>query len=125
MSNVKRFRGILENECRFQGEIVADPVFQGDYAFMTLRTTYLNRDGNGQFVEVDVDVPLMVEPDGPINVVRSNVKAQRQMLVKGHYKTWQAAGSTHHAFVVKQLKLGSKPFEGGNERQGNVPPLPH
>lgn len=122
MEQKKEFRGIEDNDCRFEGKVIEDPVPSGDFMFMKLRTTYLSKDANGQFVDKDVVVPLMVEPGGPVNVVQNHVKAGRHLLVKCHYMTYEANGAPQHMFVVKQLKLGHRPYEG--PPQGNTPPLP-
>ena len=110
------------NHVLFQGEVTVDPQINGDYAFLTLRTSYVQRDPNGQFVEVAQDVPLMVEPGGPFNVVNQHIKAGRKLAAWCHYKTWEAGGSQHHAFVVRKFDLGDKPYEG--PAADKIPPLP-
>jgi hypothetical protein len=122
MAEKKTWRGIQINSATFQGEITSDPVFNGDYAFLTLRTIILQRDPNGQITEIDQDIPLMVEPSGPVNVVKSHIKAGRKLHATCHYKSWQAQGSLQHAFVVRKFDLGDKPYEG--PASGNTPPLP-
>ena len=119
----KKWKGITNNFALFQGEIVADPVFNGDYAFMTLRTIVVQRDANGQIVEVDQDIPLMIEPGSPnLKVVRDYVKAQRKLQAWCHYKSWESGGAPQHAFVVRKLDLGDKPYEGPPAE--STPPLP-
>lgn len=120
----KVFRGILDNECRFEGKVIADPVQSGEYFFLNLLTTYTHKDANGQFTEMDIEVPLMVEPTGPVNVVRDHVRAERHLLVKCQYRAWVANGTPAHAFVVKQLKLGHKPYDGPPRGNDGTPPLP-
>lgn len=116
-----KWKGIQINHCQFQGEIVLDPVFHEDHAFLTLRTKILQRDQNGQFVEVEQDVPLMVEPSGPVNVARKFIQAGRQLMAWCHWKTWEAGGAMQHAFVVSKFDLGHKPFE---EQAASTPDLP-
>lgn len=118
----KKWRGIQMNHSLYQGEIIADPQIQGDYAFLTLRTVYTQRDANGQYTDIDVDIPLMVEPGGPLNVVTRFIKAGRKLAAWCHYKTWEANGAQQHAFVVKRFDLGDKPYEAPENQ--NVPPLP-
>ena len=74
MAEKKAWIGIKINHCQFQGVIVADPVANGDYTFLTLKTSYSYQDPNGQYVEIDQDIPLMVEPNGPVNVVETTSK---------------------------------------------------
>lgn len=113
MSEKKTWKGILMNHAMFQGEIVADPVFNGEYGFMTLRTSVIQRDANGQITEVDQEVPLMVEPGSPnVKVVRDFVKAGRKLLAWCQYRSWTGQQGLQHAFVVARLVLGDKPYEG-------------
>lgn len=124
MSEKKAWKGILTNHAQFQGEIIADPVFNGEYAFMTLRTSVVQRDANSQIVEVDQDIPLMVEPGSPnLKVVQNFVKAGRKLLAWCQYKSWDGGNQgPQHAFVVGRLVLGDKPYEG--PAAGTTPPLP-
>ena len=39
MPETKEFIGIEDNECVFQGKVLADPQINEGYAFMTLRAT--------------------------------------------------------------------------------------
>jgi len=122
MAEKKSWRGIQTNMAVFQGEITADPVFNGDYAFLTLRTVVVQHDPNGQFTEVDQDIPLMVEPGGPTNVAKNHIKTGRKLQAWCHYKSWSASGAIQHAFVVRKFDLGDKPYEG--PAPGSIPPLP-
>jgi len=123
MAEKKQWRGIQMNHSLYQGEIITDPQINGDYAFLTLRTVYTQRDANGQYVDIDLDVPLMVEPGGPLNVVDRFIKTGRKLAAWCHYKTWQDAnGVQQHAFVVRKFDLGDKPYEGPAKQ--DVPPLP-
>lgn len=115
------WKGIRTNHCMFQGEIVADPQFNGGHAFLTLRTSCLQKAG-GSFDEADQDVLLMVEPGGPVNVVEKHIKAGRKLQAWCQYKSWEANGVMQHAFIVRKFDLGDKPFEG--ESGNGVPPLP-
>lgn len=120
MSEKKSWRGIQSNFALFQGEIISDPVFSEEYGFLTLRTTNVQRDQNGQIVEVDQEVPLMVEPGGPINVVKNHIKTGRKLQAWCAYKSWVSQGATQHAFVVKKFDLGDRPYEG--PPAGSAPP---
>jgi len=119
----KKWKGITNNFALFQGEIIADPQFNGDYGFMTLRTIILQRDANGQFVEVNQDIPIMIEPGSPnLKVARDYIKTGRKLQAWAHYKSWETDGVTQHAFVVRRIDLGDKPYEG--PPSGSTPPLP-
>jgi hypothetical protein len=122
MAEKKVWRGIQSNFSLFQGEIVSDPVFNGDYAFLNLRTVVVQHDTNGQFTELDQDIPLMVEPGGPINVAKNHIKAGRKLQAWCHYKSWEAQGNKHHAFVVRKFDLGDKPYDGPSVGSVPLPP---
>lgn len=123
MAENKTWKGIRVNSCQFQGEITSDPTFNGDYAFLNLKTVIIQRDANGQIVEVDQDIPLMVEPGGPTNVVKNHIKAGRKLMAWCHYKSWNAQDALQHAFVVRKFDLGDKPYEGPPAE--STPPLPN
>lgn len=120
MTEKRKWRGIQTNFSLFQGEIVDDPILHNGYAFLTLRTIAVQRDANGQIVEVDQDIPLMAEPNSPnVTVIEKYVKARRKLQVWCYYKSWENQGK-QHAFVIKNINLGDKPYEGASE----IPPLP-
>lgn len=115
----KTWRGIQVNFNIFQGEIIEDPTIVGEHIFLTLRTVYLARDNNGQFVEMDQNVPLLVEPEGPTNVARNYIKKGRKLVAWCHYKSWNTDQGLQHAFVAKRFDLGDKPYVAPD-----APPLP-
>jgi hypothetical protein len=119
MAGKKVWRGIQNNFALFQGEVVSDPIFYNDYAFLTLRTIVVQRDTNGQIVEVDQDIPLAAEPGSPnIKVLREYVKAGRRLQVWCHYRSWELDGEMRHAFIIRKIDLGEKSFEA----QSSTPP---
>lgn len=122
MSDKKTWRGIQINKSEFQGEIIEDPIINGEYAFLKLRTIAVQRDANNQFVELDQIVPLMVEPGNLVNVVQKFVKTGRKLHVDCQYKSWEAGGAQHHAMVVSRLLLGDKPYEADVEGAVPLPP---
>lgn len=118
----RKWRGITTNFAVFQGEIISDPTFNGEYGFLTLRTIATQRDANGQIVELDQDIPLMIEPGSAnLRVAREYIKTGRKLQVWCHYKSWESNGTPQHAFVVRKIDLGDKPYEGQNN---GTPPLP-
>jgi hypothetical protein len=114
MAEKRKWVGITQNDCVFQGEIIADPQESGEFLFMTLRTLITDRDANGQYTDTPVDVLIMAEPGSPQqNTIRNYVKAGRKLLARCNYKTWvDAAGAQQAAFVVRGITLGDKPYEG-------------
>lgn len=121
----KSWKGIRVNFAQFQGEVVSDPVNDNGYVFFTLRTKDVNRDPNGQYVELDLDVPMMVEPNGPTNTINNHVKIGRKLMAWCTYKNWLNGDTQCHAFVVKNVDLGDKPYEGpadgGGQQRHNGP----
>jgi hypothetical protein len=89
---------------------------------MTLETSVVQRDANGQFTELDQAVPIMIEPGGPVGVVQHIMKG-RKLAVRGHYKSWSVNGTPNHAFVAEKIDLGDKPFEPKSDG-GDIPSLP-
>jgi hypothetical protein len=118
-----KWRGIQINEVSLQGEVVTDPVFNGDFAFMDLETVVTQRDANGQYVEIPQIIPLMVEAGSPnVRVVKEYVKAGRKLHVNGQYKSWNTQGQLHVVVSVSRIKLGDKPFESFTEKSMPLPP---
>lgn len=111
MADNKKWRGIQMNFTMFQGEIIGDPVENGGYYFLTLRTIHTRKEDAGKYSEVDVDVPLMVEPDGPINVVKNYINSGRKLAAWGSYVAWEDNGVKQHAFAIKRFDLGDKPYD--------------
>ena len=98
---------ILINDCQFQGRVVENPSFDDNgYGFFTIKTKYLQRFDNGQFTEVPQDIVIMVEPDGPVNVVKTYVKSGKSIHVHTFFKTLETNGEHRYAFVVKNILLG-------------------
>ena len=115
MPQRKEWLGIRQNDCSFQGKIVEDPQIvadtNGEFIFMTLRTLVINRSPNGQIVEDQQDIPLMVEPGSPAHrAAKEFVMAGRRLLVSCQYKSWTTQTVVEHKFTVSRLQLGSKPY---------------
>jgi hypothetical protein len=121
MPEKKKWKGIQDNEVRIQGEVPEDPVLNGDYAFFKVETVAKTTDANGQIVDLPQIVPIMVEPGPKVDVVRNHIRAQRQLLIKGHYKSWEAGGAMQHAIVADVIKLGHSPFPGEQNNEANIP----
>lgn len=110
MSEKREWKGIWFNICQFQGKVKGEVQKSGEYRFITLRSDYTQRDPNGQYVDVEVEIPLMVEPGGPSKAADYLVDGQ-ELYVLCHFKTWEANGSPQYAFAVERMRLGSKPFK--------------
>lgn len=120
----KKWKGIQVNEVRLMGTLPDDPQFiqtadNSEWAFFNLRTIVLDTAANGQFNEVDVDVPIVASMPDKVRVVRQYIKAGRELYITGYYKNWQANGVQQHAIFATGIKLGRSPFV-----QQNTPGLP-
>lgn len=122
----KKWRGVTQNKCFFQGEIIEDPQFNNGYGFAKLETIILERDANGQFIEKPVIVQLMCEPESNgVRTLQNHVQAGRKLLAECRYYPFtDGNGQMHHMFVVTSFGLGDKPFEPNTGGESNAPPLP-
>jgi hypothetical protein len=127
MPEQREWIGITLNECFFQGIVTGDPQIvdgqNGKVAFINLRTIVGELANNGQWVDTQVIVPLLVMDGRKVEVVEKYVKDKRQLYVATYYKAWKdGQGNTNHGHVVTKMKLGSK---GRPTDDANVPNLPN
>jgi len=106
MPESEKKKGIRINKCIFQGEILGDPVVSGDYVFVTMRTSVVQRDPNGQYVDLEQDVMIMGEPGTQAHtVVKEYLRSGRRPVIWCHYKSWETDGVVQHAFVADSIIL--------------------
>lgn len=104
---MNQFTGIQTNLCLFQGKVTENPVENGEYTFITLRTVSTNRDKNGQLSNLSQDILAIVENKSPYKkVVDQYIKANRKIQVWTQYKSWVIENNTYHGFFVFKLDLG-------------------
>jgi len=119
--------GLTDNYGSFTGRVRGEPQFvpsgNGEVVFLNLAVTVLESGANGQWAEVEQLVPLMVQDQNKVSVVKRFVKDGKQLLVKTYYKSWEANGVANHAHVVTILKLGSDPYKP-QDGEASLPPLP-
>ncbi len=111
----KKWKGIQINEVVLMGTLPNDPQFMpaannSEWAYFTVRTIYLSQAANGQFVETDVDIPVIADIPRVVNVVKNSIKAGRELHIKGYYRNWDANGTQQHAVFATNIKLGRSPF---------------
>lgn len=123
MAEKSKWKGIQTNFCIFQGEVVEDPVENGGFHFIKLEAKVVTRDANGQFTEIPQVIPLLVEPSGPVSAV-THIKAGRKLQAWCVYKSWRDSNQEHHAFSVKTLDLGDKPYDGPKQERTGTPTFP-
>ena len=119
MSEKKLYRGITFNDCDFQGRVVEDPQFypqgDGEVAMLNIATYLREMDPNGQWVENEILVPLLVLDPAKVKVIRDYVQKDRQVKVDAYYKAWENDGVPGHAMVVTKIFLGDKPYVAPEE----------
>jgi hypothetical protein len=110
--NVKEFIGITQNEAKFQGKVIGDPVIYGENcAVMTIRTVVSEPTQGGSWADVQIDVPVMATDPKKVVTVREYVKDGREILVDAYYNAWVHEGTPQHAFIIKKMVLGRKKYE--------------
>lgn len=115
MAEKREWKGLTINEVVLLGRIVGKPQIVNaangnKCAFMDIKTYPAELGANGQWVETEVLVPLVVmDHNKVVNVVEKYVDDERELLIKAYYKSWVGAdGETVHGMIVTRIKLGSK-----------------
>jgi len=128
MADKKEWRGITINESTFLGKVVEDPTFAdtgdgNECAFMSLKAYTNELAQNGQWVETETVIPLIVMDTNKVKTVRNHVQKDRELMVKAYYKSWDDPNhGKQHGFVVMLMRLGSKPYVPKTEdADGRVP----
>ena len=127
MAEKKVFRGITINESTFLGKVVGDPTFfpsggEEDYVMLNIATYVREPDANGQFIENEIEIPLLVMEPSKVNVIRNYVQEGRQIKVDTYYKSWVNDDVPGHAHVVLRITLGDKPYVPKEEVAENAGP---
>jgi len=130
----KKYYGICINRCDFQGEVVEEPQYfaygDGEGALIQLGQRISEMDANGQFVDKEQTITLTVlDTKRVANLVKKYIQVGRKIHAECYYKAWSDPnGAPRTAMVVKNIHLGSKPWEGGNKQQegpaNGIPNLP-
>lgn len=130
MSEKKLFVGITLNECIFQGRVVDEPQFvpngDNEYVFVNIATYVREPDANGQWVDNEIIIPLLIMEASKVKVIKDYVEVGRQIKVNAHYKNWDNNGQEGHALIVNKIQLGDKPYNKENTNTAkagpNLPP---
>ncbi len=108
------FFGLTKNLCLFTGRAVGDPQFvpsgKGEVAFINLKTYVREPQANGQWVDVEQVVPLMVTDQNKVEVIKKYVKDGKQLQIEAYYKAWEVDGALQHALAVKNVELGANKY---------------
>lgn len=104
--------GLSMNSCTFIGRVVEDPTIfnqEGtDCAYLKLRTMIKIQHPNGQFVDLEQNVPLIVmDSNLTQRLIKPYVKAGKQIVAYTHYRLWHEDGQPIHGFIVDKITLGA------------------
>lgn len=129
MAEQREWIGITLNECFFQGIVTGDPQIvdgqNGKCAFLNLRTIVGELAANGQWIDTNVTVPLIVMDSRKVEVIEKYVQDKRQLYVAAYYKAWNdGQGQPRHGLVVTKMKLGSKGRPQEQQKAAGAPPMP-
>jgi hypothetical protein len=120
--NQREFLGITQNECKFQGKVVGDPVIHGDnYAFMQIKTSISEVGVSGQWTDTIIQIPVLTMDPKKVAVIQKYVQDGRELLLDCFYKPWVQEGVAQHAFMIKKMTLGRKKWIPKEEYNQGTP----
>lgn len=110
--------GLSVNRWAGLGRIVGDPVINGEWATMTLKTVVPEL-RNGEWSDLECMVPLLTNDPKRVNTIQQYIQDERQLYIEGYVNTWGEGG---FGVIVTNIKLGSKtmydPDAGGQQGGG-------
>jgi hypothetical protein len=125
MAELKR-KELTINEARFLGRVIGDPQIVGsgekECAWLKLSTSVRELASNGQWIESQQIVPLLVTDQQKVNVVKQFIKDGREISVKCYYKAWEHEGQIFHGMAVTQIELGRTLFKPRENQTGKLTP---
>jgi hypothetical protein len=126
MAEAKQWKELSQNLALFWGRVVGEPQFVGsgesECAWINLETNVRELAANGQWVDSQQIVPLLVTDTNKVGVVKKYVKAGRELKITSYYKAWEHNGTKYHGLAVMTLELGRTPFKGKDDQAGAFPP---
>lgn len=126
MAETRQWKELSLNLCLFWGRVMEDPQIvvsgDGEAAWIRLETNVRELAANGQWVDSQQVVPLLVTDQQKVKVVKQYVKAGRELSVRCFYKAWEHQGQILHGLTVMQLELGRTPYKPKDEKPETFPP---
>ena len=108
------WKGLSINESRFLGRVVGEPQIvkttTGECAWISLSTKVRELSANGQWIDTEQVVPLLVIDTTKVETVKKYIQAGKEISVKCYYKSWTVEGASCHGLVVIQIDLGRSVF---------------
>ena len=127
MAEAKQWKELSLNLGLFWGRVIEDPIFVGEgeseCAWLKLGTNVRELAANGQWVDTQQVVPLLVTDAKKVSIVRQYIKAGRELSVRCYYKSWEHEGQKSHALSVMTLELGRTLFKPKDGTDAFVPPV--
>lgn len=104
--------GLSMNSCTFIGKVLKDPeIFEHEgtkCASLTIRTMIKVQQTNGQFVDIEQNIPLIIMDDNLTQrLVKPYIKAGKQIIAHTHYRLWYEDEQPIHGFIVEKITLGT------------------
>lgn len=117
--------GLSFNKVTLFGRVIGNPVINGGWATLTLRTIVPEpAPQGGKWIETEIDVPLMTNDQKRIDTIQKFVADERQLYVEGYIKYWDANGVMQSSVVVTMIKLGAKTMWDSDTPAGGQPAVP-
>jgi hypothetical protein len=113
--------GISFNRVALQGRVEGDPVINGEWLTLNLKTLVPKLVDN-KWTEAEVMVPLLTNDPKRVESMTSFIQNERQLYVEGYIESWDGGCGV----FVTLFKLGSKTAydseaqgqQGGNKYPG-------
>ena len=104
------WKGLSINEARFLGRVAVEPqvmkTASGECVWIKLSTKVRELTANGQWIDTEQMVPLLVLDTQKVETVKKYVQAGKEISVKCYYKSWEVDNILYHGLVVTQMDLG-------------------
>lgn len=111
-----KMMGLSVNRWSGLGRVVGNPVINGEWASMQLKTIVPEL-RNGAWEDLECMVPLLTNDPKKVNTIQQYIQAERQLYVEGYVNTWEGG----FGVIITNIKLGAKTMydtEGGPAGNG-------
>lgn len=105
--------GLSVNRWSGLGRVTGDPVINGEWASMQLKTIVPEL-RNGEWVDLECMVPLLTNDQRKLNTIQQFIQDERQLYVEGYVNTWEGG----FGVIITNIKLGSKTMYDPDQQGG-------
>ena len=115
--------GLSFNRVSLLGRVIGDPVTNGEWVTLNMKTIVPKLGADGKWNEAEVMVPLLTNDPKKVETITSFVQDERQLYVEGYVEAWDGGCGV----FIGLVKLGSKTMfdadnqQGGQKQGGNFP----